>query len=144
MGIIQFSLFLTNHWELPSFCGRRSRSWNCNTYKKNVFYSDFLPFLSKQWFLLRWSIANSIWCNSMTGSTTMVEEDRGIWPCRGNRWEIWAENLGNLFTGHWVRLLAKLGKDLDFWRDGKRDGETCSAWSQRVKRWEGGSVRRDP
>ena len=45
----------------------------------------------------------------MTGSTSMLEENR-IWPWRGNRWEIWARNLGNLFR--WS-LGAKLGKDLD-------------------------------
>ena len=33
----------------------------------------------------------------------------GIWPWRGNRWEIWARNLGNLVTGHWVPVLAKVG-----------------------------------
>ena len=33
----------------------------------------------------------------------------GIWPWRGNRWEIWARNLGNLVTGHWAPVLAKVG-----------------------------------
>ena len=67
--------------------------------------------------------ANSCCCNSMTGSTTMLEENRGIWPWRGNRWEIWAssKNLGNLSTGHWEG--ARLGKDLGSGgRDEEREG----------------------
>ena len=59
----------------------------------------------------------------MTGSTTMLEENRGIWPWRGNRWEIWAssKNLGNLSTGHWEG--ARLGKDLGSGgRDEEREG----------------------
>ena len=59
----------------------------------------------------------------MTGSTTMLEENRGIWPWRGNRWEIWAssKNLGNLSTGHWEG--ARLGKDLGSGgRDEQREG----------------------
>ena len=43
----------------------------------------------------------------MTGSTSKLEENR-IWPWRGNGWEIWARNLGNLFAGHWVQNWARI------------------------------------
>ena len=78
----------------------------------------------------------------MTGSTTMLEENRGIWPWRGNRWEIWAssKNLGNLSTGHLEG--ARLGKDLGSGgRDEEREGHAVLGhreWGEERCGWVGG------
>ena len=62
----------------------------------------------------------------------------GIWPWRGNRWEIWARNLGNLVTGHWVPVLAKVGRERHAvlghreWKDGEEGGDKIVV----KKKWE--------
>ena len=90
--------------------------------KENWFW-NWKKYIKSQEFFQQ-KFANGIWCNSMTGSTTMLESGLGV------------EIVGK--SGREISEIFSLVTGCRCWQrwEGKR--ETCSAWSQRVERWGGG------